>query len=123
MSEPLPKSAETAIEPARETRITPTPAPRVVQHVAVQVADKIGDAVGTLCITYLCATGKLSGIECLAGILALLGGLESLRRLGIRMGAATGGAAVALLCVAVPAVTRVTLAAAALSIGFAGCVR
>jgi hypothetical protein len=62
---------------AREERPAHPPA-------AVQVVDRLGDAVGVVCVTYLCVVGKVSGTEALITISALLGVLQGLRRFGGR---------------------------------------
>lgn len=49
---------------------------------AVHVIDRIGDVAGTVCVTYLCLAGKITGTEALITICALLGGLQGLRRFG-----------------------------------------
>jgi hypothetical protein len=64
-------------ELAREERPPHPPA-------AVQVVDRLGDAVGVVCVTYLCVVGKVSGTEALITISALLGVLQGLRRFGGR---------------------------------------
>lgn len=84
--------------------LTPPPAPlprpsHPPAPIAVQVLDQLGDLVGVVCLTYLCATGKLAGLEAGALILSLLGVQTGVRKaLGGKVPPAAGGVgAVALL--------------------------
>lgn len=83
--------------PEPVTSVVGTPAPRPSRPpvaTVVQVSDRIADAVGTVCLTYLCVHGRLSGELTLVGICALLGALQGLRTMA---GGRVTGAASALV--------------------------
>jgi hypothetical protein len=123
MPDPITPPAEPARESATISK-PPRPVPPVVP-VPVQIADKIGDAVGALCIAYLASTGKLTGFEAAAFIVGLLGGLEGLRKIGLRFGAHAGGGAAAgalLFKLGLPTLAHVAVIGATL-VAMAGGVR
>jgi len=90
---------------------TPAPAPAPLPRashppppIAVQVIDQLGDLVGVVCLTYLCATGKLAGLEAGGLILSLLGVQTGVRKIaGAKTPSASGVGAVALLLLSVAA--------------------
>lgn len=68
-------------EPAHDVPTAPKPQPRTTESVGGKFADRIGQSVLVICLTYLAANGKLPAehVEYVGG--ALIGGLEALRLL------------------------------------------
>lgn len=66
---------------------------RMTPHWSAHVTDRLGGMTGAICITILALNDKVSGSVAVGGIAALLGGLELLRRLGLRFGGIGAGGA------------------------------